>query len=332
MRSCLPLVAAILVTTVFLATLGGASRVCAQQTDDESQSVTVAAVAPAGGLQIVTFDLSGRQTARLLEERNDLNFPEWSAGNRHLVFMSARSGKHQIHRLDADGTNQVVLTQTASDEDHPRWRPDGKKIAWASSQTGNYEIFVMDADGSNPVNLTNSRSYDSDPAWSPDGKQIAFASNRSGAFGAFHIWVMDADGTNPRRLVARDTIGFVYPSWSPDGAQILFSDRVDDGTWQIFVATIDGRSVEQLTGGAGGNSFANWSPDGRYIAYMHFERPMNQSPGPGRLMLYDTETATHRKLGPDDVKCNGSWPSWRQDAGTNASPIDPFRPRAPAGN
>jgi Tol biopolymer transport system component len=307
MRLSLPVVA------VFLATIPGASRVAAQQADDGSQSVTVAAVAPAGGLQIITFDLSGRQVAKLLEEHNDLNFPGWSDDNRQLVFMSARSGLHQIHRIDADGTNQVALTQTGSNEDHPRWRPDGKKIALASSRTGNYEIFVIDADGSNPVNLTNSPSYDSDPSWSPDGTQIAFASNRDGRFGAFNIWVMDADGKNARRLVARDTTGFVYPSWSPDGAQILFSDRVDDGSWQIFVATIDGRSVEQLTEGAGGNSFANWSPDGRYIAYMHFDKPMNQSPGPGRLMLYDTETATHRKLGPDDVKCNGSWPAWRQD-------------------
>ncbi|HVX15380.1 MAG TPA: hypothetical protein VHC22_29595 [Pirellulales bacterium] len=78
---------------------------------------------------------------------------------------------------------------------------------------------AADADGSNPVNLTNSASYDSDPTWSPDGKQIAFASNRSGVLGSFHIWAMDADGANPRRLVARNTIGFIYPSWSPDGAQ-----------------------------------------------------------------------------------------------------------------
>jgi hypothetical protein len=72
----------------------------------------------------------------------------------------------------------------------------------------------------------------------------------------------------------------------------LFSDRTTNGSWKIFVANVDGGSVQQLTDDAGSNCYASWSPDERYIAYLHFEKPMNQSPGPARLMLFDTETAT----------------------------------------
>jgi Tol biopolymer transport system component len=117
----------------------------------------------------------------------------------------------------------------------------------------------------------------------------------------------------PNSLSAAILRGWVFPSWSPDGAQILFSDRVADGSWQIFVANADGQAVEQLTEGVGTNSYASWSPDGRYIAYLHFEQPMNQNPGFGRLMLYDTETSTHIKLGPDDLKCNGALRAWKGD-------------------
>ncbi|HET6878555.1 MAG TPA: hypothetical protein VFI31_00185 [Pirellulales bacterium] len=91
----------------------------------------------------------------------------------------------------------------------------------------------------------------------------------------------------------------------------MFSDRIDDGSWQVFAANVDGQAIEQLTEGAGSNAYASWSPDGRYIAYLHFNIAMNQSPGLGRLMLYDTETLLHRALGPDDLRCQSSWPAWR---------------------
>lgn len=291
-----------------------ASIVGAEESNDESPQVTVAAEAQAGARKLVTLDLSGRQTAKLLEEPNELSFPCWSADDRQLVFVSGRSGKLQIHRIDADGANQTALTQTATDETHPRWRPDGKQVAFVSTRTGNYEVFVVDADGSHQTNLTNSPGFDSDHCWSPDGKQIAFASNRGkdGGLGALHIWAMDADGTNAKQLVGRDLAGWLYPNWSPDGAQILFSDRVADGSWQIFVANIDGQAVEQLTEGAGANCYASWSPDGRYIAYLHFAQPMDKNPDFGRLMLFDTETALSSPLGPDDLKCPGSWPAWRR--------------------
>jgi TolB protein len=177
-------------------------------------------------------------------------------------------------------------------------------------------VWSIDADGGNPLNLTNMPTFDSDPAPSPDGKLIAFASNRgpNGSFGPFHVWVMRPDGSESKQMVARNLVGWIYPSWSPDATQIVFSDRTNNGSWQIFSANVDGRAIEQLTEGAGSNAYASWSPDGRYIAYLNFEKPMDQSPEAGRLMLYDTETLAHRRLGPDDMRCQGSWPAWRPTA------------------
>jgi Tol biopolymer transport system component len=107
----------------------------------------------------------------------------------------------------------------------------------------------------------------------------------------------------------------ILPAGSfPVGRPILFSDRVADGSWQVFVANVDGQTVEQLTAGVDTNCYGNWSPDGRYIAYVHFAQPMNQNPGFGRLMLFDTETAMHTKLGPDDLKCTGALRAWKQAA------------------
>lgn len=280
---------------------------------DASPLLTVAATAPGGRWQLVTLDVSGKTVAKTLEDTAELNFPSWSGDGDRLVFVSLRTGRPQVNLLKVATQDRLALTTTATDETHPCLSPDGKKVAFASTRTGNYDVFVCDADGGNATNLTASPSFDSDPRWSPDGKRIAFASNRAagGGLGPFHVWTMDADGGKAKQAIERPLYGWIYPAWSADGAQLLFSDRAANGSWQIFVANLDGSSVEQLTDDAGSNCYASWSPDERYIAYLHFEKPMNQSPGPGRLMLFDTETATHAPLGPADLKCNGSSPAWK---------------------
>lgn len=280
---------------------------------DAPPTLTVAASAPGGHSQLITLDVSGNTVAKILQDPTELNFLSWSSDGDRLVFVSLRTGRPQVNLLDVATQGRLALTTTSTDETHPCLSPDGKKVAFASTRTGNYDVFICDIDGGDPTNLTSTPSFDSDPHWSPDGQRIAFASNRAagGGLGPFHVWTMDADGGNAKQAIERPLFGWIYPSWSADGAQLLFSDRTADGSWQIFAANVDGGSVEQLTDGAGSNCYASWSPDERYIAYLHFEKPMNESPGPGRLMLFDTETATHAPLGPDDLKCNGSSPAWK---------------------
>ncbi|HET6882756.1 MAG TPA: hypothetical protein VFI31_21490 [Pirellulales bacterium] len=300
-----------LVVAVFACALA-ATHLRADEAEELPQ-LTVAAFAPGGRFQLVTLDVSGNVVEQIVEDPTNLIFPQWSPNGDRLAFVSVRTGHPQIHVLDIATQQRTELTTTSTIETHPCWSPDGKKLVFVSTRTGNYDVFVCDDDGSHPTNLTASSSFDSDPCWSPDGKRIAFPSNRAagGGLGPFHIWTMDADGGNAKQAVVRPLTGWIYPSWSPDGAQLLFSDRTADGSWQVFVASLDGRSQEQITEGTGSNGYASWSPDERYIAYLHFEKPLDPYPGPGRLMLFDTETATHTAIGPDDLKCNGSEPAWK---------------------
>src|SRR5262249_55115565 len=149
-----------------------------------------------------------------------------------------------------------------------------------SQRDGNQEIYVMDADGKNPSNLTQNEVFDADPAWSPDGKQIAFASSRKGVI---HLFVMGPDGSGQQELLDMDLFGWVYPAWSPDGKRIAAGGRTEIGTTQVLLVDLDGGPVKPITRGPTLSSYATWSPDGRYLAYVHFLVPI-RGLDPGREM------------------------------------------------
>lgn len=150
--------------------------------------------------------------------------------------------------------------------------PETAKIAFMSKRDGNSEIYMMNPDGSEQVNLTQHPSEDYDPAWSPNGKQILFSSNREGPF---DLYLMDADGTNVRK-VFKNSKYRRNPAWSPDGKKVVYEQGTPEKIKQIvglflvpradltiYIATLNGDSVEKLTDGFG----PSWSPDGREIAF-----------------------------------------------------------------
>jgi TolB protein len=258
------------------------------------------------GSELITLDVKGNDIHRVETGTGGSADPSWSRDGRQLLFITG--AQPQIYLVGAAAGKPINLTNSASPDQHPGWSPDGKNVVFTSLRDGNHEIYVMDADGKGPVNLTRNPAFDSDPSWSPDGKRILFTSNRQEGF---RLYVMGTDGANVRLLVDRNLGGWVYPAWSPDAQQVIFGGAQPDGTWQIFVANADtGQGVEQLTEGAGMNGYASWSPDGRYIAYLHFDQRFDQSPEGGKLMILDLETLAHTEVAPDGLRCGASRIAW----------------------
>jgi TolB protein len=194
------------------------------------------------------------------------------------------------HRLRFKGVGALVVlfavgsTVLAPPAGAAVSQPTGKiAFVWANFAFNTEEIATMQGDGTNQKKLTNEEGIDVSPAWSPDGRRIAFTSSRSmppGYQGEFRfyseLYVMDADGSNVQRITF--SVGMVdfQPAWSPDGRRIVVArgpgtspppDHLTAPT-DLWIIDLDTGREQQLTNSPETwEGFADWSPDGRRIAF-----------------------------------------------------------------
>jgi serine/threonine protein kinase len=105
-------------------------------------------------------------------------------------------------------------------------------------------------------------------AISPDGTHVAVGVKRVGS--RENIWVYDVQrGTRVPVDASIDGPSFYGPRWSHDGKQLAF--RTSRGkTSAMYVRASDGSGDSQQIGGEieGVLTVQDWSPDGRYLAYV----------------------------------------------------------------
>lgn len=141
--------------------------------------------------------------------------------------------------------------------------PDGKKVAFVVHG----EVFAASAkDGGDAARVTSTPASESQAVWSPDSRRLAYVSDRDGAS---HIYIYDFAKREETRLTS-DSASDVTPRWSPDGNRIAFLR----GSRELRVIDVASRDEHLLARGEmqrapflSSRPF-DWSPDGRWIAYL----------------------------------------------------------------
>jgi Tol biopolymer transport system component len=167
-------------------------------------------------------------------------------------------------------TNTIAATstpsriQTTAPTVQPLTGSGGGVIAFTSERDGNMEIYVMNADGSDQRRLTFDSSNDGWTTWSPDGTHIAYHSVQGG--GSILNFLNLADNSIQQWPVPLD--GKLWePAWSHDGLWLAFSNQATGSNSEIYIMSVDGGNLIQLTSANGYDGGPFWSPNDRQIAF-----------------------------------------------------------------
>ncbi len=187
------------------------------------------------------------------------------------------------------------------------------------------DIYTVDARGGVARKLTSHIGYEMMPRFSPDGSMLAFTGQMDGNS---EVYVMPSEGGEPRRLtytatLGRDDIGDrmgpnnIVMDWTYDGKNITYRSRnqtFNDFTGQLFNVPVSGgasKPVELKNSG-----FANWSPDGKQLAYNYIFREFRtwkryKGGMADDIRIFDTNTKKSQRI--TDNPNQDIVPMWSKD-------------------
>jgi Tol biopolymer transport system component len=230
----------------------------------------------------------------------------------------------EIYLMNGDGTNVRRITHNTTGENFPALSPDGKRIVFESNQLRKdsdpvnwASLFAMNVDGSEEVSLVPGNSA----TWSRDSKSIAFHASASGkgkpitalpgaAANDSDIFILNVDDFLSKKLPARNITNNPDavdddPDWSPDGKKIAFTshavtdDQTNPVTAEIYVIDANGKGKpRRLTNNTEEERAPDWSPDGRFIAYMcrKGDAPAGRSIGTMEICIMNADGSGQKRI------------------------------------
>jgi Tol biopolymer transport system component len=220
-------------------------------------------------LEIVDIRTGERRIVRRALEHFEA--PNWTPDGRALIY----NGGGRIWRIPVEGGAPELIStgDVRCNNDHVI-SPDGKRLAISGSAGRDpSKIYIVPITGGTP-RLVTEKGPSYLHGWSPDGRKLAYCAQRNGEYDIYEIPV---DGGEEKRLT--DAPGLDDgPEYSPDGRLIYFnSDRT--GLMRIWGMNADGSAQRMISQGPeSADWFAHFSPDGKWIAYLSYDKSVQGHP------------------------------------------------------
>jgi serine/threonine protein kinase len=207
----------------------------------------------------------------------------------YLTGGAVAAGDRLLAWVDRHGTTRTLPAPPRS-YSGPRLSPDGRRVA--VSTLNPRQVWSVDIPRGTLSLVTVDGRSDSG-SFSPDGKWILFRSRTEGNEG--NLYWRAADGSGDVQRLTTGGRSHTPSSWSADGSTLAFVEEGENtgpGIFQfdIWVLSIADRKTRPLIHTAANEMTPEFSPDGRWLAYVSSESGRNEVyvqpyPGPGERHL-----------------------------------------------
>jgi dipeptidyl aminopeptidase/acylaminoacyl peptidase len=222
---------------------------------------------------LVGYD--GKNERQVTNGNESESAPRWSPDGKYLAFTSSRPGPakgSQVWLLDRSGGEAVQLTDVKGRLQGYEWSPDSKRLALVIGDPD------PEAEAAEAAREGGGKPKPPKPIvidrykYKQDGAGYLLSGRHT------YIYLFDIATKKLERLTTSKW-DEAAPVWSPDGTRIAFisnhaadPDRDPDG--QLFVVEAKAGSTEKpltTANGRVGRARAEWSPDGKWIAFLEGE-------------------------------------------------------------
>jgi Tol biopolymer transport system component len=238
----------------------------------------------------------------------------WSPdGKSVLVGMGKTDGQKvsegQIALVSID--DGAVTTIRTLDHTDPRggtsavFSPDGRYLAFGFSVkkgSTSKDISIISMDGKEEFTLIKNPADDSLLDWTPDGKNILFVSDRKGTK---DLWMIGVEEEKPKGepVKIKTNIGNISPLGFTKNGSFFYVIRAASS--DIYWAELDAEKgvltsspSKIVLPSLGANSAPEWSPDGKYMAYVSIGQ---MGRGDYSLRIFSLETGEFREVYRSDA-------------------------------
>ena len=265
-----------------------------------------------GMLMAVRFDLDRLEVtgqpvpvvANVMQALNVSSSPDNTAAGQYNISDSGwlayvpggivPDAQSSLVRVDQKGNVQPAVDFRAAFAG-PRFSPDGRRIAYAT-RGKEWRLWVYDINRGTGSRLTDD-GWAQFPIWTPDGKRLVFSCTTDFKSGYPNLYSQPVDGSSPMERLTTSKDWQDPGSFTPDGSILTFVSFSLENGFKIFLLDMKSHQVTPFLNSKAQELFPEFSPDGRWIAYVsdesgHEEVWVRPCPGSGGKFQISKEGGT----------------------------------------